>query len=255
LVIVSYGGKHLMERCRSFKRSPSSPGTRFFKADIGCGIDCEPLGDPKLTHIVIQKSLIEQDLDIKFQGNRHTCLTEDCVTSEPPFNLIGDPQVQFTIRRTSIHYYRIGGPNGRGNFPPDRVIDANVLFDDCDFYAGAMSGNYIYNGRTFVDNGGNDLFMTVKYDSRDSVNLHFKNCRFHKLSNTSGATYIIKSDSTDTSARVIFEGMIEIDAGMAEFPWQLRGQTVERRSGPTFKHADFPGQTVVWQGEGTVKDT
>jgi len=152
-----------MERCRSFKDSPSSPGTRFFKTDIGCGIDCEPVDHAHPINITIRKSLIEQDLDLKLVKNRHTYLIEDCVTCEPPTNFIASPEAEFVVRRTSIHYYRIGGPKGRGNFPPDRIISANVLFDDCDFYAGVMSGDYSYNGRTFVDGGNNDLFMMLTY--------------------------------------------------------------------------------------------
>ena len=163
LVVVASGGTHRMERCRSFKDSPSSPGTRFFKTDIGCGIDCEPVDHAHPINITIRKSLIEQDLDLKLVKNRHTYLIEDCVTCEPPTNFIASPEAEFVVRRTSIHYYRIGGPKGRGNFPPDRIISANVLFDDCDFYAGVMSGDYSYNGRTFVDGGNNDLFMMLTY--------------------------------------------------------------------------------------------
>jgi hypothetical protein len=236
-------------------QSPSSPATKLFKADIGCGIDCEPIDSKKPIAITIRKSLIEQDVDLKLIGNHHTCFIEDCVTLEPPMNFIADPLVQFTVRRSSIHYYRIGGPSGRGNFPPDRLISSNILFDDCDFYAGTASGRYRYNGQTIVDRNDADLFISLKYDKGDDVELHFKNCRFHALSKTSGSTYVTKSDKTKPNAKVVFEGVIEIDAGLAEFPWQLRGQTVERRGNPTFRHAGFPAQTAPWQGESQVVES
>jgi hypothetical protein len=46
-----------------------------------------------------------------------------------------------------------------------------------------------------------------------------------------------------------------VDSWFAQYPWQLSGQTVERRLNPTFRHADFPDQTIMWQGEGDVVDT